>query len=74
MSNEFPLSGLGLQIMAHWKEHRPQMYRQLEQSGDLDRAVYEAQERTANAFGELVEKGMSSGHVNGNPKLPICGN
>jgi len=43
-----------VQIKAHWKEHRPRMYRELERQGQLDQAVYLAQERTRDAFAELV--------------------
>lgn len=58
MSNPYPLNNLGRQIKAHWKQYRPKMYRGLEATGELDKAVYESQERTGEAMADLVEKGM----------------
>ena len=52
------LDSLGFQIKDHWKEHRPRMYRELEQMGQLDQSVYEAQERTGAAHWELIQAGM----------------
>ena len=52
------LNRLGLQIKTHWRRYRPKMYRALEEAGELDRAVYEAQERNGNALADLVEKGQ----------------
>jgi hypothetical protein len=59
VSEEFQLSGLGLQIKAHWQKYRPRMYRDLEKSGELDRAVFRAQERTVDAYQDLVNQGLS---------------
>lgn len=53
----YPLDGLGLEIKAHWKMYRPRMYRELERAGRLDQAVYEAQERTGQALGQMIEEG-----------------
>ncbi len=58
MANPYPLSNLGRQIKAHWRQYRPKMYRAMEEAGQLDKAVYEAQERTGEALADLVEKGM----------------
>ena len=58
MSRKYPLDGLALQIKAHWKEHRPQMYRELEQEGRLDQSLHEASERTGLAFAQQVEHGL----------------
>lgn len=58
MSKEFPLDGLALEIKAHWKKYRPQMYRQLEQDKKLDQALHEASERTGQAFAQQVEGGL----------------
>lgn len=58
MSNPYPLSSLGRQIKAHWRQYRPDMCRGLEATGELDKAVYEAQERTGEALADLVKKGM----------------
>lgn len=55
MSKEYPLDGFALEIKAHWAKYRPDMYRQFEQAGNLDQALYEASERTGEAFASLVE-------------------
>jgi hypothetical protein len=60
VSKEFPLDGFALEIKAHWERYRPEMYRQLEQAGNLDQALHEASERTEEAFAHLVEKTASS--------------
>lgn len=54
---ENPLDLLGHQIKAHWRRYRPKMYRALEESGELDKTVHAAQERTHDALSELVEQG-----------------
>ena len=54
----FALNSLGLQIKAHWKEHRPKMAAALEKAGKLQEAVYAAQELTGQAMYELLEKGV----------------
>jgi hypothetical protein len=53
---DYPLGSLGLQIQDHWKEHRPTMYRDLEQSGTLRESVYAAQELTLEALYDLEVK------------------
>lgn len=53
------LNSLGLQIKDHWREFLPRLYRELEQAGRLDESVYAAQERTADAFADLVQRGMA---------------
>ena len=45
---------LGEKILTHWREHRPQMVRDLEQKNRLDKAVFEAQETTGDLLYELV--------------------
>jgi hypothetical protein len=57
MSKEYPLDGLALEIRAHWKKHRPEMYLQLEHEGKLDLALHEASERPGEAFAEMVKAG-----------------
>jgi hypothetical protein len=57
MSMEYPLDGFALEIREHWRKYRPQIYRQLEQAGNLDQALHEASERTGEAFASLVEDG-----------------
>lgn len=50
---DFPLGSLGLQIKAHWKEHRPKMHAQLQREGKLDESVYAAQELTGETLYHL---------------------
>lgn len=45
---------LGEKILRHWREHCPQMVRDLEQQNRLDQAVWEAQETTGDLLYELV--------------------
>jgi ubiquinone/menaquinone biosynthesis C-methylase UbiE len=45
---------LGLQIKAHWKKYRPEMYRALKKAGALDEAVSQAEELTADALYRLT--------------------
>jgi hypothetical protein len=47
-------TALGAQIEKHWREHRPQMVRELEKAGRLEQAVLEAQELTGDLLYELV--------------------
>lgn len=49
----YPLGSLGLQIKAHWKQHRPQMYAGLEKSGRLQQSLYQAQQQTNDLMYEL---------------------
>jgi len=47
-------TALGEAILKHWREHRPQMVRDLEQQNRLDQAVFTAQETTGDLLYELV--------------------
>jgi hypothetical protein len=47
-------TALGEKILRHWREHCPQMVRDLEQKNRLDQAVFEAQETTGDLLYELV--------------------
>jgi hypothetical protein len=47
-------TALGAQIEQHWREHRPQMVKELEKAGRLEQAVLEAQELTGDLLYELV--------------------
>ncbi|MEO8595374.1 MAG: hypothetical protein ABI759_18785 [Candidatus Solibacter sp.] len=47
-------TALGEQILKHWREHCPQMVRDLEQQNRLDTAVFTAQETTGDLLYELV--------------------
>jgi len=54
MTETMPRTLLGETILKHWREHRPQMVRDLERKGRLDQAVLEAQETTGDLLYELV--------------------
>src|SRR5437667_1437700 len=41
-------------ILKHWREHCPQMVRDLEKENRLDQAVFAAQEKTGDLLYELV--------------------
>src|SRR5258708_40211806 len=47
-------TALGEKIVIHWREHCPQMVRDLERQKRLDQAVLEAQETTGDLLYELV--------------------
>ena len=47
-------TALGEKILRHWREHCPQMVRDLERRNSLDQAVLEAQETTGDLLYELV--------------------
>jgi hypothetical protein len=47
-------TALGEKILIHWREHCPQMVRDLEQQNRLDQAVFAAQETTGDLLYELV--------------------
>ena len=47
-------TALGEAILMHWREHCPQMVRDLEKENRLDQAVFETQERTGDLLYELM--------------------
>ena len=47
-------TALGEAILKHWREHCPQMVRDLEQQNRLDQAVFAAQETTGDLLYDLV--------------------
>src|SRR5260221_6239239 len=47
-------TALGEKILRHWREHCPQMVRDLERKCRLDQAVFTAQETTGDLLYELV--------------------
>jgi len=47
-------TALGEKILNHWREHCPQMVRDLEKQNRLEQAVLEAQTRTGDLLYELV--------------------
>ena len=54
MNQTMPRTALGEKILAHWRQHRPQMVRDLEQQNRLQQAVWEAQETTGDLLYDLV--------------------
>lgn len=47
-------TALGAAIEKHWRKHRPRMVKELGKSGQLQKAVMEAQELTGDLLYELV--------------------
>lgn len=43
---------------AHWKEHSPKLYRQLEKAGTLDARLKDAAERTEQEMSDLMKEGF----------------
>ena len=54
MAETMERTALGEKILKHWREHCPQMVRELEQQNRLDQAVFTAQETTGDLLYELV--------------------
>src|SRR5712692_10846470 len=52
------LGNLARQIKRHWQEHRPRMYRELEQRGQLHQALVQAQNQTSDALHRLLTQGV----------------
>ncbi len=57
----FPISAYGLMTEKHWREFRPKMVRELEATGKLEEALYEAQERTLDELLPLEDKLVADG-------------
>lgn len=47
------------QAKEHWKEHRPQMFKELQKQGLLDARLLEAAEATSQAMQELMAQGFA---------------
>lgn len=56
MKNTYPISAYGLMAERHWREFRPKMVRELEETGKLEEALHEAQERTLDELMALETK------------------
>lgn len=41
-------------ILTHWQQHRPQMVEELRKKNQLEQAILEAEERTADLLYELL--------------------
>ena len=52
------LSPLAEQAKAHWKDHRPTLYADLEGAGTLDEAAEEAARQTREELCSAIENGM----------------
>lgn len=52
----YPISAFGLMAEHHWREFRPKMVAEMEATGKLEEALYEAQERTIDELLELETK------------------
>jgi hypothetical protein len=61
MKTTLPITGYGMMAEAHWREHRPNMVRELEAQGKLEAALYEAQERTLDELLALEDKLTAQG-------------
>jgi hypothetical protein len=55
-NNTFPISAYGLMAERHWREFRPKTVKELEETGKLEEALHEAQERTLDELMELETK------------------
>jgi hypothetical protein len=53
------LSPWAEQAKAHWKEHRPRMYAELEKAGTLDEAAERAAKQTKEEYVDAIYNGMS---------------
>ena len=51
------LGNLGQQIKRHWQEHRPRLYCELEQRGQLHQAPVQAQNQTSDSLHSLLKQG-----------------
>ena len=56
MKKTLPISAYGLMAERHWREFRPKMVRELEETGKLEEALHEAQERTLDELMDLETK------------------
>ncbi len=56
MNTTYPISSYGLMAERHWREFRPKMVKELEETGKLEEALHEAQERTLDELMELETK------------------
>lgn len=61
MKTTYPISAYGLMAERHWREFRPKMVRELEETGKLGEALYEAQERTLDELLPLEDKLVADG-------------
>jgi len=59
-----PLTQYGRMAEQHWREHRPKMVRELEQTGRLHQMLLEAEEKTKDEMvtlrTELMQRGSTA--------------
>ena len=53
------LGSIGQMARRHWKEHRPKMYKQLQEEGKLHEVLLELEDRVAKQLEELAMKGLN---------------
>lgn len=56
MKTALPITGYGMMAERHWREHRPNMVRELEAQDKLEEALYEAQEQTTDEMLAIMER------------------
>lgn len=61
MKTTYPISAYGLMAERHWREFRPRMVRELQETSKLEEALYEAQERTLDELLTLEDKLVADG-------------
>lgn len=61
MKTTYPISAYGLMAERHWREFRPRMVRELQETSKLEEALYEAQERTLDELLPLEDKLVADG-------------
>jgi hypothetical protein len=59
-----PLTQYGRMAEKHWREHRPKMVRELEQTGRLHQVLLEAEEKTKDEMAmlrtDLMQRGSTA--------------
>ena len=56
-----PMTQYGRMAEKHWREHRPKMVRELEQTGRLHQMLLEAEEKTKDEMATLRTQLMTQG-------------
>jgi hypothetical protein len=53
------LSSLGLTIKKDWQQHQPEMYKALARSGELERAIEDAENRAFDVETAALHRGLN---------------
>ena len=53
------LGSIGRQARRHWKEHRPKMYKELQEAGTLKTVLLELEDRVAQQLEDLWKEGLN---------------